>query len=88
MAGGGEAAHVGADFGDDHLSRQVTDTRDGPQQTDRRAERGEITLHLRVDLGDRGIYYRIQAGPLADAAAQSACAELKRRKVACLLVKR
>ena len=43
---------------------------------------------VRVDLGDRGIYYRIQAGPLADAAAQSACAELKRRKVACLLVKR
>jgi cell division septation protein DedD len=43
---------------------------------------------VRVDLGDRGIFYRIQAGPLADADAQSACAELRRRKVACLLVKR
>jgi SPOR domain len=43
---------------------------------------------VRVDLGDRGIFYRIQAGPLADAAtAERACNELKRRGVGCLLVK-
>jgi hypothetical protein len=42
----------------------------------------------RVDLGDRGIFYRIQAGPVADAAtADRACKELKRRGVGCLLIK-
>ena len=42
----------------------------------------------RVDLGERGIYYRIQAGPIADAAkAERDCSELKRRGVGCLLVK-
>jgi hypothetical protein len=42
----------------------------------------------RVDLGSRGIFYRIQVGPLADAAAaERACNELKRRGVGCLLVK-
>jgi cell division protein FtsN len=43
---------------------------------------------LRVDLAGRGIFYRIQAGPLADAAtAERTCNELKRRGVGCLLVK-
>jgi cell division protein FtsN len=42
----------------------------------------------RVDLGDRGIFYRIQAGPIADAAAaERDCSELKRRGVGCLLVR-
>jgi hypothetical protein len=42
----------------------------------------------RVDLGDRGIFYRIQAGPVTDAAtAERTCNELKRRGVGCLLVK-
>ncbi len=42
----------------------------------------------RVDLGDRGIFYRIQTGPMADAAvADRACKELKRRGVGCILVK-
>jgi cell division septation protein DedD len=42
----------------------------------------------RADLGDRGIYYRIQAGPIADsAAAERDCSELKRRGVGCILVK-
>jgi cell division septation protein DedD len=42
----------------------------------------------RVDLGDKGIFYRIQAGPLADAAAADRlCAELKQRKQGCLVVK-
>jgi sporulation related protein len=42
----------------------------------------------RVDLGNRGVFYRIQAGPLADAAAADrACSELKRRGVGCILVK-
>jgi hypothetical protein len=42
----------------------------------------------RVDLGDRGIFYRIQAGPLAGAAAaERTCDELKRRGIGCILVK-
>jgi cell division septation protein DedD len=42
----------------------------------------------RADLGARGIYYRIQVGPIADAAAaERDCNELKRRGVGCILVK-
>jgi cell division septation protein DedD len=42
----------------------------------------------RVDLGARGIFYRIEAGPIADAAkAERDCSELKRRGVGCILVK-
>ena len=42
----------------------------------------------RADLGERGIYYRIQAGPIADgAAAERLCGELKRRNVSCILVR-
>jgi cell division septation protein DedD len=42
----------------------------------------------RVDLGDRGIYYRLQAGPVSDgAAAERVCSELKRRNVGCILVR-
>lgn len=42
----------------------------------------------RVDLGSKGIFYRVQAGPLADAAAADRiCNELKHRNVACILVR-
>jgi cell division septation protein DedD len=42
----------------------------------------------RVDLGERGTFYRIQVGPIADAAqAERRCNELKRRGIGCLLVK-
>jgi sporulation related protein len=47
---------------------------------------GETTA--RTDLGARGIYYRVQAGPIADAAAaERICNELKRRNVGCILVR-
>ena len=50
---------------------------------------GGLTAEARrVDLGARGVYYRIVAGPRGDAAAaEHACDELKRHKVGCLLVK-
>lgn len=50
---------------------------------------GKLSLTVsRVDLGDRGIYYRIQAGPIGDAAqAAQSCAALKSRNVGCILVK-
>jgi hypothetical protein len=41
----------------------------------------------RVDLGDRGIFYRVQAGPLDEAGAAAACAKLKSRSVDCLIIK-
>lgn len=50
---------------------------------------GRLSLTVsRIDLGAKGIYYRIQAGPIADAgqAAQS-CAALKSRNIGCILVK-
>lgn len=58
-----------------------------------KTEQGDLLGSLgftaeRADLGARGIYYRIQAGPIADAAAaERSCNELKRRGVGCLLVK-
>jgi hypothetical protein len=43
---------------------------------------------VRADLGDKGIYYRIQAGPLADAATgDHLCSELKKRNLGCTLVR-
>jgi hypothetical protein len=41
-----------------------------------------------VDLGEKGLYYRIQAGPFADAAAAARlCAELKKRNHGCILAR-
>lgn len=42
---------------------------------------------VKVDLGDRGIYYRVQAGPLDADGAQSACSKLKSRSIECFVVK-
>src|SRR3954467_795434 len=55
VAGGREAAHVGADLGDDDLRGQVTEAGDGAQQPDRLTERVEIAVHLLVDLGEGGL---------------------------------
>jgi cell division septation protein DedD len=42
----------------------------------------------RADLGDKGIYYRVQLGPLADASAAGAlCDKLKDRKLGCVIVR-
>ena len=50
---------------------------------------GKLALSVsRVDLGAKGTYYRIQAGPIADATqATQSCATLKSRNVGCILVK-
>ena len=49
---------------------------------------GSLTLVVdRADLGSRGIFYRVQAGPLPSREAASAlCDKLKQRKVGCLVV--
>lgn len=50
---------------------------------------GSLSLRaLRVDLGgDKGIYYRVQAGPLDEGGAQSACNQLRKRSIDCIVVK-
>jgi hypothetical protein len=40
---------------------------------------------VRADLGDKGVYYRIQTAPIADA--DRICAELKRRNVGCIITR-
>jgi cell division septation protein DedD len=43
---------------------------------------------IRADLGDKGVYYRIQAGPVADpAAADRICGELRQRHLGCIVVR-
>jgi SPOR domain len=41
---------------------------------------------VRVDLGDKGVWYRVQAGPLDEKQAQSVCGTLKGRKTDCVVV--
>lgn len=41
---------------------------------------------IRVDLGDKGVWYRVQAGPLDEKQAQSVCGTLKGRKADCVIV--
>jgi cell division septation protein DedD len=65
------------------------------QKTIAQAKRngGELLSHLsfdvkRADLGEKGVYYRVQVGPLADSsAASSLCDKLKDRKVGCMVVR-
>jgi hypothetical protein len=45
-------------------------------------------IAVKADLGDKGVYYRVQAGPLPDGtAAERLCGELKQRKLGCSLVR-
>jgi len=50
---------------------------------------GELSAFaVRTDLGDKGVYYRVEAGPFADtAAAERLCRELKRRRFGCLVAR-
>jgi SPOR domain len=50
---------------------------------------GHLTaVALRADLGDKGVYYRIQAGPVEDpATAERLCGALRQRHLACMIVR-
>jgi cell division septation protein DedD len=55
------------------------------------AAHGDVLANLRmqptrVDLGDKGVWYRVQAGPLDEKQAQSVCGTLKSRKTDCVTV--
>jgi hypothetical protein len=41
---------------------------------------------VRVDLGDKGVWYRVQAGPLDEKQAHSICSMLKSRRADCVMV--
>lgn len=41
---------------------------------------------IRVDLGEKGVWYRVQAGPLDEKQAQSVCSTLRTRKSDCVAV--
>lgn len=49
---------------------------------------GNLQLFIqRVDIVNKGVYYRIQAGPMPDRVlAEFACGQLKARRVGCLIV--
>ncbi len=50
--------------------------------------RGLKLFVVRADLGDKGVFWRLRAGPFADeAAAKTRCADLAKRKVGCMVVK-
>jgi hypothetical protein len=56
-------------------------------QTKYRALLDTAHLHVqRADLGAKGVFYRIQSQPLAEAQAKSICASLKKTNAGCLLV--
>lgn len=40
---------------------------------------------MRVDLGAKGVFWRLRAGPLSEAAAKQLCADLKTRNQGCIL---
>jgi hypothetical protein len=43
---------------------------------------------IRADLGDKGVYYRIQTAPVADpAAAERLCNQLKQRDIGCIIAR-
>lgn len=42
---------------------------------------------VKVDLGDKGTFYRLQAGALSEAAAKKLCEDMKNRKADCIVVK-
>lgn len=50
---------------------------------------GNLRLTVtKADLGPRGIYYRLRAGPIADeSAARALCSQLTKRQVGCLVIK-
>jgi hypothetical protein len=55
------------------------------------AAHGDVLANLRmqptkVDLGDKGVWYRVQAGPLDEKQAQGVCGTLKSRRADCVVV--
>jgi len=43
---------------------------------------------VQADLGEKGIYYRIQSQPISDERANKICASVKKLKAGCILVRK
>jgi len=71
--------------------RSAEEARDEWQRLKRLApeQLGKLTADaVRADLGERGVYYRIEAGSFAEvAAAEHLCRELKERRLGCQIVR-
>jgi len=55
------------------------------------AAHGDVLANLRmqptrVDLGEKGVWYRVQAGPLDEKQAQSVCSSLRSRRTDCVVI--
>ena len=49
---------------------------------------GDLGLTVvRADLGEKGVYFRIQAGPIDEARARAICEQLKSHNVGCQLAR-
>ena len=50
---------------------------------------GNLSLDIqRADLGAKGVFFRLRAGPLDEAAAKSLCAELTKRNQGCIVARK
>jgi cell division septation protein DedD len=45
------------------------------------------TTIVRADLGEKGVFYRVQAGPLDAEGAKAACAQLRQQNAGCIVVR-
>ena len=49
---------------------------------------GKLNISIvRADLGEKGVFYRVQAGPLDADGAKTACAQLRQQNAGCLVVR-
>ena len=49
---------------------------------------GKLNVSIvRADLGEKGVFYRVQAGPLDPDGAKAACAQLRQQNAGCLVVR-
>jgi len=70
-------------------SRKAAENAWGKYKFDHAALFGKLEHKIvRVDLKGKGTFYRLQAGPFADAsAARSLCSKAKKRKIGCIIVR-
>jgi hypothetical protein len=94
-AGADEVGRTAPAAGPFHVQLSSVKTRPGAMKEAARLKRahdsvlGSLTVEpVRADLGARGVFYRLRAGPLASFAdAQSLCRELSARNQGCIVIR-
>ena len=86
------AGHAGAQAGGARIQLGSVRSEEAARQEWDRIRRANSDLlgslsatPVRADLGEKGVYYRIQTGPIADA--DRICGELKQRNVGCIIAR-